>query len=97
MAPTDPGCTIDLGMRAAGNLFLVQARQYCHCTLSSEPSEQLIRKGNVPEISRPPLVRRRETDRSAAMRLKAAGMRTPRNEYLNLQELKAEERREHEP
>jgi len=48
MAPTDPGCTIDLGMRAAGNLFLVQAGQYCHCTLSSEPIEQLLRKENFP-------------------------------------------------
>jgi len=48
MAPTDPGCTIDLGMRAAGNLFLVQAGQYCHYTLSSEPIEQLIRKENFP-------------------------------------------------
>jgi len=50
MAPTDPGCTIDLGMRAAGNLFLVQAGQSCHCTLSTEPIEQPIRKVNVSLI-----------------------------------------------
>jgi hypothetical protein len=76
---------------AAGNISLANTDQSCHYTLFPEQIEQLIRKDECSVSFRARRVRRGDTDRSAAMRLKAAGMRTPRSEYLNLSELKAEE------
>src|ERR1700740_1008346 len=53
--------------------------------------KQLIGHDGPGKISRPGLVVSGQTDCSAAMRLKAAGMQTRKGEYLNLSELKAEE------